>query len=109
MKNLLCAVLLALALPCGSANANLVSARDPWVLVGLDFLNGLGLYGREDVASDAGVDNRRGSMPMFDTRGECLAAQRRVLAKYRNVGHADGGFGYYLCTRLSQWARPEFK
>ena len=108
MKKYLLAACAASALG-GSAHANMVDARDPWILVGLGWVNGVGLFARDDVAADASIRGEEaGSMPMFATRDQCLAAELRVLAKYKGVDHASGGFGYHLCTPESAWAKSQF-
>jgi hypothetical protein len=109
MKKLLIAAVAAVAL-AGPAHANIVDDYDhAWVLVGLGFANSVGLYGLPNVASDVGMlTEPQGSMPMYQTRGECLAAERRILAKYKGASHAAGGDGHYLCTPLSAFATPSF-
>lgn len=106
-RRALCLLAAALALG-GAAHANIISDRDPWILVGLNWGNSVGLEERDDVAADAEMDHEPpGVMPMYATRGECFAAERRILLKYKGVSHAAGGNGYYLCTPLSAWAIPQ--
>ena len=106
MKKYLLAAVAALALG-GAAHANIIAdARDPWILVGLNWANGIGLQGRDDVAQDAGI-GEPGVMPMFNTRRECQSALKGILIRYRGVSHAGGGGGYYLCAPQSAFAIPE--
>jgi|SRR5271163_4915398 len=106
MRKYLLAAVAALALG-GSAHANIIAnARNPWVLIGLNWANGIGLEGRSDVAQDAGI-GKPGVMPMFNTRTECQDALQAILTRYRGVSHAGGGGGYYVCALTSAFAIPE--
>src|ERR1700722_11606048 len=102
MKKYLFAAAAALALG-GTAHANIVPDQDhAWVLIGLNWVNAVGLHTRSDVARDSGMSTEaETAVPMFQTRAECNATLRGILVQYRGASHAAGGGGYYLCAPLS--------
>ena len=71
-----------------------------WLLLGLDWENGAGVVVR-DMPAD--IPNVVGRGPLFATQRACQAAQRRVVQKYAELSHAEGGGGLYLCSPLRNW------
>jgi hypothetical protein len=101
MTKILAAAGLALA---AIAPAGAMIGYDPetsWVLLGLNWENGGGVSVL-NVGEEAGIPNA-GQAPLFRTKDACQAEVRRLIKKFAQVSHADGGGGLYRCSQLRDW------
>jgi len=54
-----------------------------------------------DMAKEVGA--RGPSAPTYHTKKECEQARDYVIQKYAGKSHAEGNYGLYLCSELSEW------
>jgi hypothetical protein len=79
----------------------------PWVLLGLDMSQGA--VTARDTGGNGGIGpDGLTRVPLieaaFDTKPKCEAALRREIRKYAGLSHAEGNFGFYLCSDLRTWS-----